>query len=114
MDEWTKKKLIDTLIEKHDRLIQEYSDSMDGQERLSILREKKDQLEYWVDADGGDMYKKELVETQNELGKLEENMITTDLRPSELKKRIEDHVEAKQYWLKRLDKEKDGGAGDTQ
>ncbi|MBD3260564.1 MAG: hypothetical protein GF334_02630 [Candidatus Altiarchaeales archaeon] len=102
MDEWTEKKLIEALIEKHDRLIQEYSDSMESQKRLSILREKKDQLEYWVDEEAEDKYKKELIDTQKELETLEENLIATDLRPSELKSRIDEHVSAKKYWTQKL------------
>ena len=108
MEDWTPKKLTEALIEKHDRLIQEYSDSMEGLERLAVLKEKKDQLEYWVDSDGAENFLKELSSTKKELEKLEKNLIATDLRPNELRKRVSDHVQSKKYWVKKLKEYEDG------
>lgn len=101
MDDFSPKKLADALIEKHDRLISEYSDEIEKMRQVTMLREKRDQLLNWVDEkDTKSKYSMELVETDKELegllGSFEEK------NPSfykEIESQISAHKEAKKYWL---------------
>jgi len=74
MDDYTPKKLAQGLVEKHDRLIGEYSDEVEKIRQISMLREKRDQLLHWVDEKGSkSKYAMELSETEAELNQLTES-----------------------------------------
>lgn len=105
MDEYSPRKLAQALVEKHDRLISEYSDQVEKIRQVTMLREKRDQLLHWVQENGSkDKYQAELKETEAELGKLTKSF--EDLGQSHYKKleqQIEQQKGAKQYWLDKID-----------
>lgn len=107
IEEISPKRLCETLIEKHDYYINEYQNSIESQKRLTILREKKDQLENWVADAGGEAFKKEYEQTVQELEKLEENMISTDMNYNQMKSRLDEHKKSKAHWVKKLEEYKD-------
>ncbi|HHQ45024.1 MAG TPA: hypothetical protein ENN13_02690 [Candidatus Altiarchaeales archaeon] len=103
MEEITPRQLVERLIEKHDRFISDYENSVEGAKRLHILREKKDQLEHWVADGGGEMFEKQFQATVKELADLEKSMISTELSQAQMTARLDDHKGAKKYWVKKLE-----------
>ncbi len=104
MEEISAKKLAQTILEKHDRLVMEYSVEVDKARQVSMLREKKDQLLHWVQENGSkDKYAQELAETQAELAKLIQSFEErTSTHYSELDDKIKQHMKAKEYWVGRI------------
>ncbi|MFH1055656.1 MAG: hypothetical protein V1744_06145 [Candidatus Altiarchaeota archaeon] len=104
MGDFTPKKLAQALVEKHDRLISEYSDEIEKTQQIAMLKEKKDQLLHWVDENGGkSKYYKELEETQKELSHLKETFKPkSQSYYAGVKERITEHKAARDYWLQRV------------
>jgi len=104
MDGISPKKLAETLVEKHDRFISEYSDEVEKVRQISMLKEKKDQLHHWVAENGGKQkFAKELKDAENELKQLE-----TAYKPKSqsyyagMQEKISEHKNARDYWLGRI------------
>jgi len=96
----TPKGLAQLLVSKHDNLMKRYSLELSVGERVSVLREKKDQLKYWVSSKKTDEVRlKELAAVEDELKKLENSGL---LKPvsyyKDLKSKISEHSEAKNFW----------------
>jgi len=104
MSNFSPKKLAQTLVEKHDRFISEYSDDMEKSKQITMLEEKKDQLFHWVDEKTGKAkFSKELENTERELKQIRESFKP---KPQSyyagLKEKIEEHQKARDYWLGRI------------
>ncbi|MFH1404022.1 MAG: hypothetical protein ABIH11_07125 [Candidatus Altiarchaeota archaeon] len=103
MDDLTPKKLAGILVEKHDRMITEYSADVERWENISILREKRDQLKHWVEDDKEGKFSKELEDTEKELSELEGALsISSRQQYASIKKSVTEHVEARNYWFNKL------------
>ncbi len=104
MDEYSPKKLAQALVEKHDRLISEYSDETEKIRQITMLKEKKDQLKHWVEENGSkSKYSKELEDTTKELSQLSESF--EEKGPGyyiNLDEQIGQHRNAKKYWLEKI------------
>jgi|GEM_PF-712245 len=121
----TPKELSNLLVEKHQKFIEEYKKEFDILDRIFVLKEKQDQLEYWLhdskdDPEKNQKYLKAMRAADKELLKLNEelkvlyssnsnetqthNVSKTNLkgRYNLLKNRIEMHKEAITYWDKKL------------
>jgi flagellar biosynthesis chaperone FliJ len=101
MSDYTPKKLAQALVEKHTRLISEYSDEVEKSKQITMLREKKDQLHHWVEENGSKgKYQKELEETEKELTTLQSSFKPKNqTHYAGLKERIEEHKKARDHWL---------------
>jgi len=91
------------LVQKHENLAKKYSLELDVGERVSVLREKRDQLRHWIAAEKpNEIRVRELGSVEEELGKLENSGL---LKPSryykDLKANIDEHNEAKKYWVEK-------------
>jgi hypothetical protein len=104
MSGFSPKKLAHSLVEKHDRLISEYSDEMEKTQQINMLKEKKDQLHHWIRENGGKAkFSKELEDTAKELDQLKANFKPkTQAYYVGLKERIEEHKKAREYWMARI------------
>lgn len=128
----TPKELSNLLVEKHQKFIAEYKKEFDILDRIFVLKEKQDQLEYWLhgskdDPEKNQRYLKAMRAADKELLKLNEELkalyssnsnetetpnvskINLKDRYNLLKNRIEMHKEAITYWdekLQELSKEK--------
>jgi hypothetical protein len=104
MSDFTPKKLAETLVEKHDRFISEYSDEIEKSQQITMLKEKKDQLIHWVEEKGSkSKYQKELEEAEKELKHLQETYKPKNqTHYAGLRERIGEHKKARDYWLGRI------------
>jgi len=104
MSDLTPKGLADVLVKKHDGFIKKYSDELEAGERVSVLREKMDQLKHWIaDEKTSKKHVTELSAVEDELKKLEgSGLLKPQSYYKDLKKRIEEHAESKDYWSKML------------
>ncbi|MBU0762921.1 MAG: hypothetical protein KKD39_07830 [Candidatus Altiarchaeota archaeon] len=104
MEDISPKKLAQSILEKHDRLIMEYSVEVDRAKQVNMLREKKDQLLHWVEENGSkDKYSKELTETEAELENLMGSFeIKSQNYYNDLEARVKDHMKAKEYWIEKI------------
>ena len=114
----TKEELSNLLVEKHKNFIKEYRKEYDALERIAILKEKHEQLDYWVkdSKDNPTLHEKylqlekasdkELASLQQELKSVYESS-TRNYGPSEndpkaryawLKTQIKLHEEGQTYW----------------
>jgi hypothetical protein len=101
MDGLNPRGLAETLAEKHDRFIKKYSAELGAGERVSVLREKKDQLKHWVaDDKSNQKHAKALAAVEAELKEIEDSGL---LKPASyykgLKEKIGEHTESKEYWV---------------
>jgi len=104
MSDLTAKGLAETLVSKHEGYIKKYSTELEAGQRVSVLREKMDLLKFWIaDEKSGKKHVSELAAVEDELKKLESSGL---LKPqsyySDLKKKIAEHVESKDYWEKKI------------
>lgn len=111
------------LIEKHQKFISEYKKEFDIIDRIFVLKEKQDQLEYWLhdskdDPEKNQKYLKAMRAADKELLKLNDelNVLYTSnsngtpnvpkanskSRYNWLKNKIETHKEAMAYWDEKL------------
>jgi len=103
MDDFSPKKLVEVLAEKHDRFISEYSDEIEKYQQMIMLREKRDQLLHWVNEnDSKSKYAKELEDTDKELDQIKSNFkLKSQSHYQGLKEKISEHKKAREYWLGR-------------
>ncbi len=102
-DDLTPKKIVNILIEKHDRFISEYSSDMERWERINMLKEKRDQLLYWIEDDKEGKFSQEFEDCSKELEGLEDQMSISSLAQYKNNKQaVASHKVAKKYWLKAL------------
>jgi hypothetical protein len=104
MNGYTPKKLAEALVEKHDRLMCEYSDEVEKVQQITMLREKADQLKHWAaDAGANSKFAKELAEADKELTQLQSSFKPkSQTHYAGIKEKIEEHKKAKEYWLGRI------------
>ena len=102
--DFTPKKLAEALVEKHDRLISEYSDEMEKMQQAVMLKEKRDQLLHWMQENGSkDTYSKELEETESELKQSNGSFtVKSQSHYKKIKESIDEHKNARDYWLGRM------------
>ena len=115
----TEKKLAKKLIEKHQTFVENYKKEFDIFQRISILKEKQDQLEHWLCSENNldedqkyfremELADKELLKLNRELEKLydsdsDSNKILDEPRKryNWLKKKISEHEDSMKYWKER-------------
>jgi hypothetical protein len=104
MDDISPRKLAQSILEKHDRLIMEYSVEVDKARQINMLKEKKDQLTHWVEENSGkERYSRELAETEAELDKIRASFEEkTSSHYRDLEEKIKQHTRAKEYWNTRI------------
>lgn len=102
--DYTPKMLAEALVEKHDRMISEYSDEVEKIQQVTMLREKRDQLLHWVEENGSKgKYQRELAETEKELEQLSATFQAKSQRHyTKARELIDEHKKARDYWLRRL------------
>lgn len=105
--EYTPGRLAELIAAKHERLIGEYSSKVSGLERINVLKEKLDQLDYWIqNNDKHDYIEKKIQEkkrTEQELQELQKNVTDEDRRLyNTFKTKIKDHQQALQYWRNKM------------
>lgn len=121
----TPKELSNLLVEKHQKFITEYKKEFDILDRIFVLKEKQDQLEYWLhdskdDPEKNQKYLKAMRAADKELLKLNEELkvlYSSNSNETEtpnvskthpksrynlLKDKIEMHKEAMDYWDEKL------------
>ena len=118
----TNEDLSNLLAEKHVNFIKEYRREYDILDRLFVLREKKEQLDYWVDESKGspsqhekylqamNLTEKELSSLAGELKSIKETNPRSYGPPESdqkarhkwLKAQITGHEEAKSYWTNKI------------
>ena len=107
MDNLTQKSLADLLHKKHESLLGKYSTELKSIDRISLLEEKLDQLEYWVKENRSeeniDKYIKEKNNTDEELENLKksvEHVSISNRKREGLKEKLRAHTDAMNYWKK--------------
>ncbi len=112
LDKLTPKKLSKSLVKKHKELIKGYEVEYELLDRISILEEKKDQIDYWVESseEGGKgsrkikkqkkMVDSELLELKKDLGERAGSSDNANVkkRLTTLRNMIEEHNKALDYW----------------
>jgi len=118
-DNITKEELTNLLVEKHKNFVKEYRKEYDSLERISVLKEKQEQIAYWL-KDSKDSpvqnqkyqqaskaTEKEMSTLQQELKSLYESKASRNFGPPEtdpkaryawLKNQIKLHEESLSYW----------------
>ncbi|HEX54871.1 MAG: hypothetical protein DRO90_00510 [Candidatus Altiarchaeales archaeon] len=113
-EELTRKKLAKLLIDKHHRFLKKYRRELEVLERVVLLMEKEEQLEYWAKVayeDGDDEgYEKFLKQRELTDKKISQSIgelkrINPDIKKNEFKKRhsfllksMKEHRSALDYW----------------
>lgn len=117
-----KEDLSNLLLEKHENFVKEYRREYDTLDRLFVLKEKKEQLGYWVDESKTnpsqhEKYLQAMKNTENELSSLAAELKSIKetsprsygppesdqkARHKWLKAQITTHEEAKAYWANKI------------
>ena len=93
-----------TLIEKHERMLEESKRAHENIGRIRILTEKLDQISHWVEDSKGKQkqaHMKLLDDAKDELDKLRGEATSSKINGKELEKKIKSHEEALAYWKKK-------------